>query len=538
MNLFREQSGVQALFLIFSLVFLAVFVGMEWDGMVAFGDMIVDAIASTPDFVSDIIDYFANVPGPEFRRSLLVGAIFGAVSTAIVYLAARGWLQIPALGTEAAFGGLAGVIVCFYGLDMSFWYAVIIGILVAVVVGFVRQDEVREFLTLHTLRRLNDPQALRIVAIGSGIGAVVGASGAQIFMYPLKHCVYEPDIPALQYRLGLVVTAFSALFLLVPAWTLLTGRLTAQRRVDTTIGFFRNRAIPYLFLLPSLVFLAVFLYYPAIQILTQSTVDVRRGSDRTREMCLQQFIDLSESPAYQNSFTTTAWMTVAIVVITMVVALGIAILASQKVNGANIYRTLLIWPYAISPIVMGAIFLNMFRQGDEGIINWALGHTVGIQPDWLTDPDLAPWVIVGAAVWNGLGFNILFYVAGLQNIPPDMHEAAAIDGANRVQRFFRITLPLLSPFTFFLLVANVTYSFYGIYGVVDVLTEGGPVLGPAGRDGGATRVLIYSAYYETFEPSAKIGAASAQAVVLFLLVAGITLLQFRYLERRVTYGGA
>ena len=207
-------------------------------------------------------------------------------------------------------------------------------------------------------------------------------------------------------------------------------------------------------------------------------------------------------------------------------------LANQKVRGAGIYRTWLIWPYAVSPVVAGVIFQMMFHP-QVGPINWLLDTFFGIRPQWFRDVHLAPWVVIVAAVWNSLGFNVLFYVAGLQNIPSDLLEAAAIDGANRVQRFLRITFPLLSPFTFFLLVTNVTYSFFGIFGAVDTLTQGGPW-----RQGsGATNVLIYNLYLDAFERQYKIGSAAAQSLILFLLVAGLTLLQFRYVERRVTYGG-
>ncbi len=223
-------------------------------------------------------------------------------------------------------------------------------------------------------------------------------------------------------------------------------------------------------------------------------------------------------------------VTVAVVLLGMSAALSIAVLASQKVHGAVIYRTLLIWPYALSPVVMGVIFLTMF-QTNSGLIN----HIFGLDADWLTDEQLAPLVIVFASVWNILGFNVLFYIAGLQNIPEDLLEAAEIDGANWITRFFRITFPLLSPFTFFLLITNVTYSFYGIYGAVDTLTQGGPPLGPGGQDGGATNVLIYKLYQDAFSPGSPAGAAAAQALILFLLVAGLTLVQFRYLERRVVY---
>jgi sn-glycerol 3-phosphate transport system permease protein len=329
---------------------------------------------------------------------------------------------------------------------------------------------------------------------------------------------------------------FSALFLLVPAWTLLFGKRASFKEMGAA-GYFRNPGLPFALLFPTLFLLVIFLYYPASQIITLSLKLKRAGLPQERFVCLQNYLTLNDDLAYHNSFNTTLFMTLMIVVISMALALAIATLASQKVKGAGVYRTFLIWPYAISPIVTGLVFYNMLREGGTGVINWGLDQTLGISPEWFTDPQLAPWVIIMASVWNSLGFNILFYIAGLQNVPEDLLEAAAIDGANRVQRFVRITFPLLSPFTFFLLITNVTYSFYGIYGAVDALTEGGPTLGPGGIEGGATNVLIYKLYQDSiFTPGAPAGKAAAQALILFLMVAGITLMQFRFVERRVTYG--
>jgi len=226
---------------------------------------------------------------------------------------------------------------------------------------------------------------------------------------------------------------------------------------------------------------------------------------------------------------------VLIVLLSLGLALGIAVLASQKIRYANVYRTLLIWPFALSPVVAGAIFLTMFREGPTGLINAFTNALLGTEYNWLRDPRLAQFSVVAASVWNILGFNILFYVAGLQNVPKDVLEAAMIDGADRQQRFWRVTFPLLAPFTFFLLITNVTYAFYGIYGAVDALTSGGPPLGAAGSGGGATSVLIYKLYEDAFNPGSPVGLAAAQAVILFLMVASLTLLQFRAIDTRIAY---
>ena len=230
------------------------------------------------------------------------------------------------------------------------------------------------------------------------------------------------------------------------------------------------------------------------------------------------------------------FITVAVVLISLALSLGIAVLASQKIRYAVVYRVILISPFALSPIVTGVLFLALFREGGTGILSFLALQIFGSAPSWLRDPTLARWVIIGASVWNILGFNILFYIAGLQNVPKDLLEAAQIDGATAIQRFARITFPLLSPYTFFLLITNVTYAFYGVYGAIDTLTQGGPPIGAAGQFGGATNVLIYKLYEDGFSPGSPLGLAAAQAVVLFVVVAGLTFLQFQFVERRVTYG--
>lgn len=516
------------------LLLTGTFVLAEIRGLVVLADLVVDAIGGVPSFLGEIADYFRDVPTEPFRASQVVGAIFGAATTAVVGLLATKRLVLPEFSARAgsyallsAAGGL------LFGLGL--WYSLALGLAVLLATSLLLDDTLREYATPATFKPLFTLRTLQVLAMGIPVGWLAGAVGAQILMYPTQHCTYLPDAPRLEYRLGLIVTAASALLLLVPAWTVLFKDRISIKEVATS-GYFRNPILPYLFLAPTLFILIVFLYYPGSQVLTLSTKLKRFPLPQERFSCMSNYVKLAEDPIYQNSLSTTVFFTVMIVIISMATALMIAVLASQKVKGAAVYRSLLIWPYAISPVVTGIVFLTMFREGGAGLINFGLEKTIGIEPRWLTNTSLAPWVVILAAVWNSLGFNVLFYIAGLQNVPEDLLEAASIDGANRVQKFIRITFPMLSPFTFFLLITNITYSFYGIYGAVEALTQGGPTLGAGGKDGGATNVLIYKLYQDAFV-NGRSGEAAAQALILFLMVAGLTIIQFRVVERRVTYSG-
>lgn len=375
----------------------------------------------------------------------------------------------------------------------------------------------------------------RSIITGAGVGAVVGALSGQILMLPLRHCTfaYDPEVVAEagtrftpEFLFGIGVVLISSLILLAPVWVWVSqgGRLF-NPEVGRTERFGRS-PLPYLFLLPTLIILVFFLYWPMIRVVLMSLETSFLGLN-ARFVCVDNYLRLMNDSRYIHSFTVTFGITIAIVIIGMSIALFISVLASQKIRGANIYRTLLIWPYALSPVIAGLIFLMMFNP-QVGIVNQVLYTLFGIRPRWFSDAALAPWVIILTSIWNNLGFNVLFYIAGLQSVPDELLEAAAIDGANAIQRFFRITFPLLSPYTFFLLITNVTYAFYGIFGAVDTLTQGGPR--------GATSVLIYQLYEDAFEYTNKTGSAAAQSLILFLLVAGLTIIQFRYVERRVTYG--
>ncbi|MFW5709084.1 MAG: carbohydrate ABC transporter permease [Chloroflexota bacterium] len=516
---------------LFVTVFLSWFILSELAGFGPLVDLVVGAVTNLPDALVNIVTYYGNVAPGLLVGSIIVGSVFGGLTTAVVLLFARKQLLWPGIPPSAAITGLF-VSAVMIVLQQPFVLIIAFTVAATLFTTYVRQREMRQLLSSDTLQILRRPASIRLMSSGLGIGALGGALGSQVLNLPTQHCTFSSDADPTTRGIGLVLTMISALLVLIPVWTVLLRR--NQRRDEGSSGFFRSRLAPFLLLFPTLISLVVFLYYPTVQIAELSLERARRRQEPTF-VCMGNFIDLVNDVVYRNSFLTTFGITIAIVTLTMTLALLIAILASQKIRGASIYRTLLIWPYALSPVVIGAIFIAMFRDDRSGIINYALWEVFGIEEiSWLTDPNIAPWVVVAAAVYNALGFNILFYIAGLQNVPRDLLEAAQIDGANVIQRFTRITLPLLSPFTFFLLVANITYSFYGIYGVIDTLFPGG---GPLMADGQsrAVNVLIYKLYEDSFRSVTQLGEAAAQSIILFMLVAGITLLQFRYVENRVVY---
>ena len=227
---------------------------------------------------------------------------------------------------------------------------------------------------------------------------------------------------------------------------------------------------------------------------------------RKKFIGFENFIGLFKDPAYLHTVLVTVLIAAAIVIIGLSVSLAISLLANQKIRGARAYRLLLIWPYALSPAVSGVIWLFMFSPG-YGIVNYLLSLTLRVQPNWLGDPYLAVLLIIVVSIWKNVGYNVVFYLAALQNVNTDVLEAAAIDGAGPWRRFRSITFALLSPTTFFLLITNITYALFDIFGTVDIMTKGGPIDG--------TNVMIYNLYRDGFQYY-KTGYAAAQSVILFV----------------------
>ena len=294
--------------------------------------------------------------------------------------------------------------------------------------------------------------------------------------------------------------------------------MAAEKRV-----LFKSAWLPWALLGPQLVVIAVFFFWPAGQALLQSLQQQDAFGTSVEWVGLENFQRLFSDPTYYQSFRTTAVFSVLVAVSGLVISLLLAVMADRVMRGAAVYKTMLIWPYAVAPAVAGVLWLFMFAPS-IGVVAWYL-RAGGFEWNHLLNGDHAMALIVMAAVWKQLSYNFLFFLAGLQSIPKSLIEAAAIDGARPWRRFWTIIFPLLSPTSFFLLVINVVYVFLDTFAIVDSSTHGGP-----GKD---TEILIYKLYSDF--KNLDLGASAAQSVVLMVLVVGLTVVQFKYVERRVNY---
>jgi sn-glycerol 3-phosphate transport system permease protein len=302
---------------------------------------------------------------------------------------------------------------------------------------------------------------------------------------------------------------------------------------------YKHRFTPWLLLFPTFLVLIIFLYYPALQSIILSLYRSNLFLGTRKFIGFENYENLFTgplSPAFRQVFVQTIIFAFAVIFPGISISLIIAVQANKKIRGARFYRLLLIWPFALSPAVAGTIFLFMFNP-EVGVINQVLDAVLGIKPRWLDTPVLAFVLVVLAAVWKNLGYNIVFYLAALQNVPTELNEASEIDGAGGIKRFFHITIPMVSHITFFLIFTNLVYSFFSAFALVDIVTKGGPV-GPAPFDNaGLTTIFIYKIYQDGFGGSSNIGFAAAQGVLLMTIVAAFTVLQFKTAGDRVYYGG-
>ncbi|MPZ11764.1 MAG: sn-glycerol-3-phosphate ABC transporter permease UgpA [Kiloniellaceae bacterium] len=287
---------------------------------------------------------------------------------------------------------------------------------------------------------------------------------------------------------------------------------------------FRSSPLPYLLVLPQLAVTAVFFLWPASQALYQSLLIEDPFGLSTEFVWFENFENLFADPLYIGSFWTTAYFSAAVTALSLGLALLLAVMADRVVKGAMTYKTLLIWPYAVAPAIAGVLWLFLFNPS-IGLVAYYL-KIVGYNWNHVLNGGEAMLLVVIAAAWKQVSYNFLFFLAGLQAIPKSLIEAAAIDGAGPVRRFWTIVFPLLSPTTFFLLVVNLVYAFFDTFGIIHAVTKGGP--------GKATEILVYKVYSDGFV-GLDLGGSAAQSVILMAIVVGLTVIQFRFIERRVHY---
>ena len=289
-------------------------------------------------------------------------------------------------------------------------------------------------------------------------------------------------------------------------------------------AIFGGYTLPLLLLLPQLVITLVFFYWPASQAVWQSFLLQDAFGLKTSFVWFENYQDLFRNREYFNAFLTTAVFSIAVAALSLGLALALAVQADKHIKGQGVYRTMLIWPYAVAPAISGVLWLFMFHPS-LGILARALQRN-GLDWNPLLNGDHAFILVVLASVWKQISYNFLFFLAGLQSIPRAVIEAAAIDGAKPRRRFWTIIFPLLSPTTFFLLVVNVVYVFFDTFGIIDVVTGGGPAK--------ATETLVYKVFSDG-RLGGDLGGSAAQSVILLFLVVALTAVQFRYIERKVTY---
>jgi sn-glycerol 3-phosphate transport system permease protein len=289
-------------------------------------------------------------------------------------------------------------------------------------------------------------------------------------------------------------------------------------------AYFKGLLIPGLLLLPQLLITVVFFYWPASQAVWQSFLVQDAFGTSTEFVWFENYKLLFQSPEYLKAFVTTLIFSSLVTALSLSIALLLAVMADRHIKGHQIFTTLLIWPYAVAPAIAGVLWMFLFHPS-LGILGRGL-QNIGVNWNPLLDGNQAMGLVVVAAVWKQISYNFLFFLAGLQAIPKSVIEAATIDGARPWRRFWTIIFPLLSPTTFFLLVVNVVYVFFDTFGIIDTVTGGGPSK--------ATTTLVYKVYQDG-RGGADLGGSAAQSVILLMMVIALTAIQFKYIERKVTY---
>jgi sn-glycerol 3-phosphate transport system permease protein len=287
---------------------------------------------------------------------------------------------------------------------------------------------------------------------------------------------------------------------------------------------FNNKVLPYLLVAPQIIITLIFFIWPASQALYQSVLREDAFGLSSTFVGFANFRYIFTDAAYLNSIIVTAIFSFSVAAIAMCTALLLAVMADRVIRGATTYKTLIIWPYAVAPVIAAVLWYFLFNP-TVGIVTFYL-KVIGYNWNHVLNGGQALLLVIIAAAWREISYNFLFFLAGLQAIPRSFIEAAAIDGASPGKRFWTVVFPLLSPTVFFLIVVNIVYAFFDTFGVIHAITEGGP--------NNATNIMVFKVYHDGFL-SLDLGGSAAQSVILMIVVISLTVIQFRYIERRVHY---
>ena len=294
---------------------------------------------------------------------------------------------------------------------------------------------------------------------------------------------------------------------------------TMEKRV-----VFKNKVLPYFLVAPQIIITLVFFIWPAFMALYQSVQQEDAFGLSTVFVGLDNFQYIFTDPIYLNSIKVTMVFSFSVATLAMSTALLLAVMAERVIRGATTYKTFIIWPYAVAPVVAAVLWYFLFNP-TVGMISFFL-KAIGIDWNFTLNGTQAMILVILAAAWRQMSYNFLFFLAGLQAIPKPFLEAAAIDGASPWKRFWTISFPMLSPTVFFLLVMNLVYAFFETFGIIHAITEGGP--------NEATNIMVFKIYHDVFE-ALDLGGSAAQSVILMGFVILLTVVQFKYIERKVHY---
>jgi sn-glycerol 3-phosphate transport system permease protein len=289
-------------------------------------------------------------------------------------------------------------------------------------------------------------------------------------------------------------------------------------------AYYKNGLLPWLLLAPQLLLVLVFFYWPTSQALYWAfTLEQPWGGGNTW-VGLDNFLGIFRDREYWTTVVRSGFYALVSTGLSMFIALTLASFVDRSLKGTKIFQSIYVWPYAIAAPAAGVAFRFIFAP-EAGL----LGSINEICPG-LCNPATKGWhalaMVIVCHSWLGIGYNFIFLLAALQMIPRSINEAGAMDGARPFQRMLDLQLPLIAPTAFFLLIMNIISSFTDSFGLIDVMTEGGPI--------GQTEVMVYKIYFDGFKGLDYSGAA-AQSIVLMLLVIGLTFIQFKWVERRVHY---